>query len=233
MPTERAEHRLVSVTQELSRDLRAEVTLYQKRVRDVSPRFENLFDPFGFFPEAAHDRVRVAADLARAAGLEVVVQRPTRVSDGTGEGLGRVWPTGWRAAYSLARVEDRIDGRWVPRSWDQRHALNAGVDWTPGPGWGLTLAATIHSGRPTTPVSGTVREDVAEGLEGSSTLVPIFGARNSERLPAYARADLRVSRSVAIRGSDLRGTLTITDLFNQGRPAALPMSHLCLGLMAR
>lgn len=216
VPTERAEHRLVSVAQELSRGLRAEVTLYQKRVRDVSPRFENLFDPFGFFPEAARDRVRVAADLARAEGLEVVVQRLARVSDGTGNGLGRVWPTSWRAAYSLARVEDRIDGGWVPRSWDQRHALNAGVDWTLGPGWGLTLAATIHSGRPTTPVGGTVVEDVAGGLEGSPALTPIFGARNSERLPAYARADLRISRSIAIRGSDLRGTLTVTDLFNQG-----------------
>jgi hypothetical protein len=212
VPAERAEHRLVSVDQDLTGGLRAEVHAYQKRVRDVSPRFENLFDPFGFFPEAAHDRVRVAADVARAEGLELVVRRPTRVSAAASEGRGRLWPTGWQVAYSLARVEDRVDGRWVPRSWDQRHALNAGVDWMPGPGWDLALAATVHSGRPTTPVIGTL----VAGLDGSWTIAPIFGPRNSERLPAYARADLRVSRSIRIRGSDLRGTLTVTDLFNRG-----------------
>jgi hypothetical protein len=120
-----------------------------------------------------------------------------------------VWPTGWQVAYSLARVEDRVDGRWVPRSWDQRHALNASVDWTPGPGWDLTLAATVHSGRPTTPVSGTL-------VDGLGAATPIFGPRNSDRLPAYGRADLRVSRSIPLRGSDLRGTLTVTDLLNRG-----------------
>jgi outer membrane receptor protein involved in Fe transport len=212
VPPERAEHRLFSVAQELAGGVRAEVHAYQKRVGDLSPRFENLFQPFGFFPEAAHDRVRIAADAARADGLELVVQRPTRVSTGAGEGRRRVWPTGWRAAYSLARAEDRVDGRWAPRAWDQRHALNAGIDWTPAPGWDLTFAATAHSGRPTTPVIGTL----AAGVDRSSAFAPLFGPRNSARLPAYARADLRIGRSLTIRGSDLRATLTVTDLVGRG-----------------
>jgi hypothetical protein len=183
-------------------------------VRDVSPRFENLFDPFGFFPEAAHDRVRIAPDLARADGLELVVRGVPRVQAGGTEPRGRAWPTSWQAAYSLARVDDRVDGHWIPRAWDQRHAVNASVAWTPGPGWDLTIAGIAHAGRPTTPVSATAI--ASPDGDGSWTITPIFGPRNSERLPAYARADLRISRAIAIRGSHLRGTLTVMDLFNRG-----------------
>jgi hypothetical protein len=197
---ERAEHRLVSISQDLPGGLGAEVQAYQKHLRDVAPRFENLFDPFGFFPESARDRVRVDADVARAQGLELVVHPIRRRS------------IGWRAAYSLSRVEDRVGERWAPRSWDRRHVVNAGVDWAPGAGWDLTFAATVQSGRPTTPVSATL----VAAADGSSTIAPLFGPRNSERLPASSRADFRVGRSIAIRGSDVRASLTVTDLFDRG-----------------
>ena len=37
----------------------------------------------------------------------------------------------------------------VPRSWDQRHAVNLGIVWSKGP-WNATLSDSYHTGWPTT-----------------------------------------------------------------------------------
>ncbi|MGH9331883.1 MAG: TonB-dependent receptor plug domain-containing protein [Vicinamibacterales bacterium] len=187
-PAERAEHRLVSYQHAFDGGVVLRLNGYQKRMSALNPRFENVLDPFSFFPEANGDRIMVVPETARADGLELVVRR--RV----------VRTTGWWAAYSLARAEDEIDGGWVPRQWDRRQTLNVGVESRPTRQWDLVLAGSHHSGRPTTPVT-------AEGT---------IGVRNSRRSTAYRRVDARVSRSMSIRGSDLVASLTLTDAFDQG-----------------
>jgi outer membrane receptor protein involved in Fe transport len=186
-PAERAEHRVVSYEHAFDGGLGFRIGGYQKRMSELHPRFENLLDPFSFFPEANADRLMVSSQTARADGLEVVVRRPV------------VGTTGWWAAYSLARAEDNIDGRWVPRQWDRRHTLNAGLEWRPTRRWVFALAGRHHSGRPTTPVT-------AEG---------VIGDRNSRRSAAYHRLDARVSRSISIHGSDLMASFNLTDAFDQ------------------
>ena len=193
-PAERAEHRIISYRHAFDAGIVLQLSGYQKRMSDLRPRFENAVDPFSFFPEANRDRVRIAPEAARADGFELVVQRPAR---GT---------TGWWAAYTLARAEDEIDGRWVPRQWDRRHALSVGLDWKPARNWMVAVAGSHHSGWSATPVS-------AEGE---------IGLRNSLRSTPYHRLDARVSRSVSIRGSDLTASLILTDAFDQGGVCCVP-----------
>ena len=194
LPAERAEHRLVAIERSWIRGLALEVSAYQKRMSQLNPRFENLFDPFGFFPEADGDRVRIAPQSARAEGLEGLARGPA----------GR--RASWWGSYAVARAEDRIDGAWIARSWDQRHSLGAGFHWRPADPWDLAIAGAYHSGRPTTPV----------------TAEPVtFGPRNSLRLPAYQRIDVRASRTIPLGATALRATLTVTNVLDRANPCCV------------
>jgi TonB dependent receptor/TonB-dependent Receptor Plug Domain len=192
-PAERAEHRVISYEHALDGGVILLLTGYQKHMSDLNPRFENAVNPLSFFPEANRDRIKIAPEAARAEGLELVARR--RVAR----------TTGWWAAYSLARAEDDIDGRWIPRQWDRRHALSVGVEWRPTRRWDVVLASSHHSGRPLTPVT----------MEGT------LGARNSLRSTGSHRVDMRISRSISIRDSDLVASLTLTDAFGDDRPCCV------------
>ncbi len=89
-PPERAEHRTLAVARAIAGGGELRVSVYQTLVRGANPRFENVFEPVGFLPAASDDRVRVAADRARAEGVEVAA------NGGPGNRLG------WSAAYALA-----------------------------------------------------------------------------------------------------------------------------------
>ncbi len=202
---QRAEHRVLGIEHVLSGGYRISASAYQKLVDDPAPRFENLLDPRSFFPEAGADRVLVDGTRARAEGIELGLRNaPT----------GRVQ---WRASYAWARAEDEIDGRWVPRGWDQRHTVDFGVVWSPAQLWTVSFAGSYHSGHPTTPVGANPA--TAAGL----------GARNSARLPDYARLDAGVSRLFAVRGTVLRGFLNVTNVLDRPnvccieRVAVLPL----------
>ncbi len=147
---------------------------YYKEVDDVRPRFENLFDSTGFLPEARADRVLVAPDHSTMTGVEL--QLRGRAAAGLR----------WFAGYALSRAEDTIDGADVPRSWDQRHAVDAGISGSFDEGWGFGLTGSYHSGRPTTGAT-------AETIDDETVIV--FGPRNRERLPSYLRFDLQGSRA--------------------------------------
>lgn len=175
-PAQRAEHRLVSVEHELGNGLRGRLELYQKRLTRVRPRYQNLLNPSEIFPEIEADRVLVAPDRAEAKGLEMTLRH----------GGGR-W--GWWLSYSYSTVKDLIDGRWVPRSWDQPHTAIAGVAAHPGRTWSVDLVGVYHTGWPTTKVYGE-----AVAVPGGYMVRPRLGPRNAERLPYYLRFDLRTTK---------------------------------------
>ena len=187
-PPEHAQHGVLSVVHEFANGIQAQLSAYQKRMSDLHPRFENLFNPISLIPEAERDRVRLAPTAARADGLEFSLRSPA------------VKPVAWWAAYGLAQADDKLDGSWVARGWDQRHTLNAGVTWIPTTAWVVSAAGHIHSGRPTTPIT-------ANG----------FGSHNSLRLPAYSRIDVRVARSIHIHFTKLDASVTVNDLINRER----------------
>lgn len=174
-PAERADHALAGVEADFGRGFSARAEVYDKRFSDLRPRFANIFDALVIFPELQGDRVRIAPQRGRARGGELLLRKE--------RGSGHIG--GW-ISYAHATVRDEIDGREVPRSWDQRDTLtfNASVRHSL---WAFDLAGVYHSGWPTTPVEGTIVNGVFHTVLG-----PLYG----ERLPSYRRIDFRASRSV-------------------------------------
>lgn len=156
--------------------LRLEV--YERRIDNPLPRYENLFEVLNTFPEVEPDRVRVEGDAARARGAEIFLRG----------GLGQ--RTDWWLSWAVSSTDDRVDGRHVPRPFDQTHAVNLDLNRRFGDAWRLNLAWRYHTGWPTTPIS--VVEHVDE--DGEAVFVPELGERSSERFPNYHRLDLRLSR---------------------------------------
>ena len=148
---------------------------YRKFYRRINPRFENLFDPLVLLPEMEFDRVMIEPDGARGDGLEILM----RV-----QSLG-AW-SGW-LGYTWSRIEDRVDGRHVPRSWDQRHAVNLGINWSSGP-WAATITNSFHTGWPTTQLQ----------LSGTTSPQVTFDPRNSSRFATYNSLDFRVTRTFTL-----------------------------------
>jgi hypothetical protein len=136
------------------------------------------------------------AASGRSYGFDVyVARRPT--SPGT-----RL--TGW-AAYTYGVAERDSYGLRQPFDYDRRHALNLAGGWRFSPRWDLAATLQLASGFPRTPVQG-LRVSAVE--DGSGALVPerdtagglvyttdlgSVSNLNTNRLPLFARLDLRLS----------------------------------------
>jgi hypothetical protein len=186
LPAEVGEQNVASIAHQFTNGIQAQLSAYRQRTTGLHPRYESLFNPISFFKEAEADRVRIAPTAGRADGLELTIRSSAART------------AGWWAAYGVARADDRIDETWVPRSWDQRHTLNAGLDWTPARGWVFAAAGHFHTGRPTTPL-------VAGG----------FDIRNSRRLDDYSGVDVRLGRSIRLRGAFLDVNIVVTNVLNR------------------
>lgn len=197
-PAQRADH-LIAGMRTLIRDkysLRVEA--FHKDLRQVRPRFENLFDPLGIIPEIQTDRVRLDPSSAKSTGLEVSIDR----SNG---------PRTWWVSYTLSKATDRIDGRDELRSWDQRHALQTGIAWS-GDKWDVALATSVHSGWPATDLA-LVEDGVDE--DGEPEFVAIPGARNVLHHRTFASLDIRLSRKWSLRRGSLTAFLEVSNLSNR------------------
>ena len=164
----------------------------------MRPRFENLFDPLGLIPEVQPDRVRLDPTRATSQGVEISVDR----SNG---------PLTWWLTYTLSEATDRIGGRDEYRSWDQRHALQGGINWS-NDRWEISLATNIHSGWPTTDLA-YVQSGLDEDWEPEFVAIP--GPRNAERFPTFATLDFRISRTWQLRRSSFMAFLEVSNLTNR------------------
>jgi len=176
-PAQHAYHWILGMDHAFAAGLDLRVETFVKDYRHINPRFENIFDPLVLLPEAEFDRVRIAPDGARASGIEMMARLRPHGS----------W-SGW-LSYSWSRAEDHVDGMDVPRSWDQRHAVNLGIVWSKGP-WSATLVDSFHTGWPTTVL------EVTDVDAGNPQIV--LSHRNRARLSDYNTLDFRVTRTFAL-----------------------------------
>ncbi len=169
------------------------------------------------FPEVGNGRVRFLPEKGRADGLEFTLSGP----------LGS--RSDWTASYVLARAEDKLDGRWIPRTLDQRHTFNTRWHYRPNDAWEFSAGWQYHTGWPSTPMefqvdtlgvvpndnpppgSRTCTDDVCTQLLVTERPGPI----NAERLPAYHRMDLRVTRTFQVGGGTLSAFLDVFNLYNR------------------
>lgn len=180
---------------------------YRKAVARPAPRYENLLDPWVLLPEIEVDRVRVAPDSALLYGTEFSLRWRA----------ARAWE-GW-LSYAWSEATDDLDGRDVPRTWNQLHSAAGGVSWSGGP-WQLSATATWHSGWRTTPVSAV--EPPAASTPGDPVIV--LGARNSRAWDPFFSLDLRATWRRALPVGGLRVYAEINNLTDHGSPCCLAVS---------
>jgi hypothetical protein len=203
-PAQRSDHAILGVEHDFAADFSLRVEAYRKDYSRLKPRYENLFDPLSLVPELRWDRVQVAPDSARAEGMEWLL---TRRSQGP-------W-NGW-LSYAWSRVLDREGGVETRRSWDQTNAAGGGITWSSNP-WQATLAATYHTGWPTTPV------EVVDATAPDAAIV--LGRRNSLRYGHYASLDARVSRDFDLSRGELTVFAEVTNALDRGNQCCVDYSY--------
>jgi TonB family protein len=159
---------------------------------------------------------------------EQVIRNPAFFFDPTAlpylnGGTGRIWGvellvkarlggfSGWLAytyQRSLRRDGDSAEERAF--DFDQPHILVLVGNYTFGRGWSAGLRFRLVSGRPVTPVTGSVF-DAASG-----TFVPLYGETNSDRVDAFHQLDLRVDKTWTFDLWKLSLYLDVQNVYNQG-----------------
>lgn len=143
----------------------------------------------------------------------------------TQDGEGRVWGVqvlarrqfrngfhGW-IAYTASRSVRRYAGDSSFRLFDQdqSHVLTttAGYVWR---GWTFGARFRYATGSPRTPVQGSFFDLSAGNFQ------PVFGPRNSTRLPDFVALDLRVQKSLPLGRMNLTGYIDWTNVTNHDNP---------------
>jgi outer membrane receptor protein involved in Fe transport len=158
---------------------------FRKLQTEPRPHFENLLDPLSVVPEVAPDRVSIVPTAAEVRGAELSL-------------VAEAADLGWWASVTWSEARDKIDGRRVPRSWDQTWAATAGIDWTRRD-WRFGAVAGAHRGWPTTRVFATQ-----------------LGERNAARFPTRVGVDLRAEYRRPLRIGSLKVTIELTNAVNAG-----------------
>ena len=198
-PAELAEHRTVGVENVFDNEINLRVEAYQKVLSDIHPRYQSLFGDVEFFPEVESDRIRLEPDRGESKGIEVFLKRDA--SD----------KLSWWASYAYAIAEDEIDGRKVPRNFDQRHTVYLDLNYRPNAKWRLNIAWQYHTGWPYTALNFKRTALPDESINISES----FGPVNVERFPAYHRLDLRVHRYFTIGDGRLSLFVEVRNLYNR------------------
>ena len=172
------------------------VDLYDKKIHDPRPRFENLLNTLTLAPELKPDRLRIEPLSANARGVEWSIRQSEP---------GR--PTWW-VSYSFAKAVDRFADHQAPRSWDQRHTVSAGLS-VESPKWTFGASLLARSGWPST----RVRTD----LTGPIPLV-IAARRNTSNLGNYVSLDLRIARRFELQQGSLSTFLELTNALDRRNP---------------
>lgn len=198
-PPERTDHLTFGFEHRFVNGIALRADLYDKRIVNPRPHYENLLNTLTLLPELKPDRVLVAPESSRARGLEVYVRRKDS------------GPFGWWIGYSWASVRDEVGGVDFPRSWDQSQALNAGVNWSRNK-WTIALAAIYRSGWPTTRVTLDTN---------GATPVIVAGKRNAERVRFFASADLRIQRRFDLNRSSLSAFFEVSNFLGRANPCCV------------
>ncbi|HET6763264.1 MAG TPA: TonB-dependent receptor plug domain-containing protein, partial [Longimicrobiaceae bacterium] len=207
-PSERAEHRVLGI-EHAAKGVSYRAEAYQRVLTRQRPRFANLNRSFDIFPEVEGDRVLLSPVDGQARGIELFAQR----SDDR--------PVRWWAGYSLAQVRQTYATFTAPGDADQRHTVHLGGAYVPSARWRLSAAWEFHTGLP---ITGATFQS-GRAADGTLWVKTIRGPLYGERLPAYHRMDLRLTRSWANRHGAGTAFLDVFNLYNQQNSRAYSYSY--------
>ncbi|GEM_PF-675328 len=156
----------------------------------VDVYYKEMDDLTGFVKDLGRASQRYQPkDAGWAAGAEIFVDK--------GFGDARL-----HLAYALSVSKEILGGREYFGDHDRRHDFRAGLSLRPGAGWTIYAGWRVHSGEPYT----------RAWYEGG---VKRYGPRNAARLPPYHSLDVRVARTFAVEGTEIRVYLQILNLYDR------------------
>ncbi len=189
----RAVHWSAGVERRLLDGLDADVTGFYKRLSRLVVR-----NPLAAYDPAAPQYV--SDGVGRVYGLEATLR--ARFGERFFGWVAYTYQRAFRTDHP-GQAERRFD-------YDQPHLLTVLGTWTFDPRYSLGARFRLVSGNPTTPVTGSVL-DAATG-----TSVPVYGATNTARLPAFAQLDVRLDRTWTYRTWKLGLYLDVQNVTNRG-----------------
>lgn len=121
---------------------------------------------------------------------------------------------GWVSyAYALSKRRDRADEPYRPYSFDQTHVATLAASYNLTPTWEFGVKWQYRTGNPYTPVEEASLQ--FDPRNGRPIYIPIYAETNSDRLPAYHRLDLRVSKIFQFSGWQLGIFLELLNTYNR------------------
>ncbi len=121
---------------------------------------------------------------------------------------------GWISyAYALSKRRDREGEPYRLYSFDQTHVATLAASYNLTPTWEFGAKWQYRSGNPYTPcVGATVQFDPRNG---EPIYIPDYAETNSDRLPAYHRLDLRVSKTFQFNAWNLGLFIELLNTYNR------------------
>ncbi|MEM9594391.1 MAG: TonB-dependent receptor [Acidobacteriota bacterium] len=168
---------------------------YRREIDSPRPRYQSVFDTFTPFPELESDRVRLEPESAETEGLELFLSYRG----------GNRW-SGW-VSYVTSTASDVVDGREIPRFFDQSHAVTLNLQYQPDDVWSLNGVWIYHTGWPST--------DVGLGFDPEIGFFLGVGPLYASNLPDYHRLDLRISRRIDTRRGRLMAFLDLQNAYDR------------------
>ena len=196
---QRSEHMVLGLEHMFASGISFRLDLYNKSLSNIRPRFISLSgDATRFFPEIDRDRTQIHPESGRARGVEVLLRRDNRKLN-------------WWASYSFASAEEKIDGRFVPKTFDQRHTVHVDFHYRPTTNLRINLAWQYNSGWRYSDVDF----DVFQVRSRDNIVEANYGAYNGEQFPAYHRMDLRISYDFSMKQHVLATYLEVRNVYNR------------------
>ncbi|RKU19545.1 hypothetical protein C6501_01305 [Candidatus Poribacteria bacterium] len=121
---------------------------------------------------------------------------------------------GWVSyAYALSKRRDRLGEPYRYYSFDQTHVATLAASYNLTPTWEFGAKWQYRTGNPYTPVVDATR--IPDPRNGKLIYLPIYGEKNSERLPPYHRLDLRVSKVFRFNSWELGIFVELLNAYNR------------------
>jgi outer membrane cobalamin receptor len=202
-PAERAEQWVAGIERSFGRGITTRLEAYRRDESDLRTRYRNLLTGIEPVAEVEDDRVGFDPETGRAQGIELFVQQRGARSN-------------WSASYALARAYEVVEHDELDRPLDQRHTFYIDYAYAPSPAWRLSWSWQYHTGWPIT--RATFRADSLNN--GDIYFTREYGSYYADRLPAYHRMDLRVTRNFALKRGRLSMFFDVFNLYNRSNAQA-------------
>jgi hypothetical protein len=127
--------------------------------------------------------------------------------------------SGW-VSYAIVRSarRDAPDAALRPSDYDQSHVLTAVGSWDLGKGFEVGARVRLASGFPRTPVVRALYDARRDAY------APVFGPKNSERIPAFVQIDLRAGKRFALPKGELETYVELQNVMNRENPEEIVYS---------